>query len=294
MQIITNELQKELKEHGSYQFPLLVSQELLSRYETGAFLWHWHPEIELTLIQKGEILYRVNNHSFHLHEGQALFGNANALHAGSMINHQDCSYMSVTFDPKLIYGYENSLIYEKYMKPIVQNPSLPAIALDLTSKWHNEAILLLNQIIDLYAAQSSAYEIEVVCRLQEFWKLLFLNLEPESPLSVHDQINYERIRRILVYINRNYTSKLTLADIAGEIHLCTSECSRLFKQYMKESLFEFILKYRIEKSLSYLANTSYSISEIAALTGFQDSNYFSKVFLRFKGCPPSAYRKRVI
>ena len=35
MQIITNKSQKELKEHGSFQFPVLVSRECLSGYETG-------------------------------------------------------------------------------------------------------------------------------------------------------------------------------------------------------------------------------------------------------------------
>ena len=55
MQIITNNAGKELKKHGDSAFPFLVSYERLSGYETGSFLWHWHPEIELTYIHKGEI-----------------------------------------------------------------------------------------------------------------------------------------------------------------------------------------------------------------------------------------------
>lgn len=56
MQIITNNAGKELKKHGDSAFPCLVSYERLSGYETGSFLWHWHPEIELTYIEKGEML----------------------------------------------------------------------------------------------------------------------------------------------------------------------------------------------------------------------------------------------
>ena len=48
MQIITDPAGKELKKHGDSSFPFLVSYERLSGYETGSFLWHWHPEIELT------------------------------------------------------------------------------------------------------------------------------------------------------------------------------------------------------------------------------------------------------
>ena len=48
-EIITDGSQKELKKHGSDEFPLLVSYEKLSGYKSGSFLWHWHPEIEITL-----------------------------------------------------------------------------------------------------------------------------------------------------------------------------------------------------------------------------------------------------
>ena len=53
MQIITNQFQKELKQHGNEQFPFLVSYQKLSEYESGSFMWHWHPELEITYVQKG-------------------------------------------------------------------------------------------------------------------------------------------------------------------------------------------------------------------------------------------------
>ena len=112
MQIITDPAGKELKKHGDSSFPFLVSYERLSGYETGSFLWHWHPEIELTYIEKGEMLYKINQNTFHLKEGQAIFGNANALHAGYMYQDQDCQYIPITFDPKLIYGFSGSLLFQ--------------------------------------------------------------------------------------------------------------------------------------------------------------------------------------
>ena len=61
MQIITNQFQKELKQHGNEQFPFLVSYQKLSEYESGSFMWHWHPEIEITYVQKGTMCYKVNH-----------------------------------------------------------------------------------------------------------------------------------------------------------------------------------------------------------------------------------------
>ena len=75
-----------------------------------------------------------------------------------------------------------------------------------------------------------------------------------------------------------------MKDIAAEIHLCESECSRLFKRYMNVSLFTFLQEYRVERSLEFLLSSGDSIMDVAQKSGFTDSNYYAKVFSRVKGC----------
>lgn len=290
MQIRTNEFQKEMKEHGDFYFPFLISNEKLSQYETGYFLWHWHPEIEITLVTKGQMLYKINNDSFKLQQGQMLFGNSSTLHAGYMLQNEDCEYISITFEPKLIYGYINSSIYVKYVKPIIQNFFLSAIHFDFSSAWHEEAVFIIKKIIDIESKKEEAYELEIVFLLTQFWRLLFLNNNMIPVTNVSDKENYARIRLIISYIEEHYMEQMTLEEIAQLIHICRSECSRLFKKYMNISLFEFISRYRIEKSIDYLNNTNYSISEIASAVGYNDSNYYAKIFRKIKGCSPRQYR----
>ena len=121
MQIITNQFQKELKKHGSDHFPFLVSYQCLSEYDSNSFMWHCHPEIEITYVKEGSMHYRINNRSFHLKEGDIIFCNSNALHSGEMENQEDCSYIPITFDPKLIYGFFQSTICTRYVDPVIQN-----------------------------------------------------------------------------------------------------------------------------------------------------------------------------
>ena len=73
MQIITNQFQKELKKHGSDHFPFLVSYQCLSEYDSNSFMWHCHPEIEITYVKEGSMHYRINNRSFHLKEGDIIW-----------------------------------------------------------------------------------------------------------------------------------------------------------------------------------------------------------------------------
>lgn len=290
MQIITNQFQKEVQKHGSDKFPFLVSYEKLSKYESGSFMWHWHPEIEITYVKKGQMLYKVNHSSYYLKEGDVLFENANVLHMGSMENMQDCEYISITFSPKLIYGFFESSIYSKYVEPIIQDFSLSAIDIEGSEEWHQEFSALVQDIIGINEKKTSFYEFDVVIKLQSLWKLLLENYSPKESGTSRSKVEYERIKTIVTYIEQNYMRKFTLKDISIHLHLCESECSRLFKRYMNISLFSFLQEYRIERSLEYLSRQE-SISVIAEKVGFSDSNYYSKVFSKIKGCSPQKYRK---
>ena len=293
MQIITNQFQKELKKHGSDHFPFLVSYQRLSEYDSNSFMWHYHPEIEITYIKKGSMHYRVNNQSFHLKEGDIIFCNSNALHSGEMEHQEDCSYIPVTFDPKLIYGFFQSTICTKYVEPVIQNLAVCAMHIDYTESWHETFRKKMLEVIALDKEKPDFYELDISIRMQIMWRLLVEHL-PHQPLpAASDLTEYERIRKILSYIEQNYMNPITLAEVAEHIQLCESECTRLFKRHMNTTLFSFLQEYRIERSLEYLS-THESISNIAGKTGFSDSNYYSKVFSKIKGCSPREYRKNLI
>lgn len=290
MQILTDPSRKELKKHGSDNFPFLVSQEKLSRYESGSFLWHWHPEIEITCIRTGQMCYKVNDRIFHLKEGDLLFENANVLHAGTMEQMQDCTYYSVTFDAKLIYGFAGSSIHTKHVEPLVRDFSTPAVHIDGSQSWHRTFARYFSELIRLSDHPSDFYELEVVIQLQTLWKLLLQNYSPSRPPGTRDAADYERMKKMIAFIEQNYMHKLRLKDFAQHLHLCESECCRLCKRYLNVSLFTFLQEYRIERSLEYLCQGE-PVSVAAGKVGFSDSNYYAKVFARLKGCSPTKYRK---
>ena len=290
MQIITNQFQKELKQHGNEHFPFLVSYQKLSEYESGSFMWHWHPEIEITYVRKGTMCYKVNNLVYHLKEGDIVFNNSGALHSGTMENQEDCAYIPVTFDPRLIYGFFQSTINSKYVDPVIQDSMLPAICIDQSESWHKPFREYLLRIIALDEKKPDFYELDITICLQSMWRLLLEHITYEPQASRENSLEYDRIKKILSYIEENYQNKITLNDIAGHIHLCESECTRLFKRHMNTTLFAFLQEYRIERSLEFL-QADQPVSAVADKAGFSDPNYYSKVFAKIKGCSPREYRK---
>lgn len=289
MQIITNQFQKELKQHGNEQFPFLVSYQKLSEYESGSFMWHWHPEIEITYVQKGTMCYKVNHMVYHLKEGDIVFNNSGALHSGTMENQKDCAYIPVTFDSRLIYGFFQSTVNSKYVDPVIQDSMLPAICIDQSEPWHKPFREYLLRIIDLDEKKPDFYELDITICLQSIWRLLLEHITYEPQASRENSLEYDRIKKILSYIEENYQNKITLNDIAGHIHLCESECTRLFKRHMNTTLFAFLQEYRIERSLEFL-QADQPVSAVADKAGFSDPNYYSKVFAKIKGCSPREYR----
>ena len=290
MQIITNQFQKELKQHGNEQFPFLVSYQKLSEYESGSFMWHWHPEIEITYVQKGTMCYKVNHMVYHLKEGDIVFNNSGALRSGTMENQKDCAYIPVTFDSRLIYGFFQSTVNSKYVDPVIQDSMLPAICIDQSEPWHKPFREYLLRIIDLDEKKPDFYELDITICLQSMWRLLLEHITYEPQASRENSLEYDRIKKILSYIEENYQNKITLNDIAGHIHLCESECTRLFKRHMNTTLFAFLQEYRIERSLEFLQDDQ-PVSAVADKAGFSDPNYYSKVFAKIKGCSPREYRK---
>ena len=292
MELSRDSQNRELKLHGTYGFPVYVGRKLISSYPTGYFPWHWHDEVEFTLVVSGRIEYRVNESHFLLAAGQGLFCNSGALHFGSMAG-GDCDYISLTFHPRLLAGFEGSTVGTKYVYPIVESQGLSSLPLDAGVAWQREALENLHIIYRLCEEKPLLYELEVQRLLMGIWVGLYANcMEQVQRGPAEDPEKLRRLRNILSYIQDCYGDKLTLEDIARQVGLCKSECCRFFKRQMGMSLFDYLLDYRVGQSLAYLQEGA-AVVEAAAAVGFSDPSYYAKVFRRRIGRSPSSYRKEV-
>lgn len=291
MQIRTEKNQKEIKSHGSYEFPLNVSEESIKQYESGMFLWHWHPEIELTWIMSGQMEYRVNDKVYQMREGEGIFGNSNTLHSGFQKDGQDCHYLSITFHPRFIYGYESSGLQTKYVNFITENDSWSSLKLEQNVDWQREILGHMQEIYHLSKEKSEEYELQVHILLLQIWQKLYRYFAELPEGQVYPHKNMMRLRSIIAYIQDNYNRNISLDEIAGTVNICKSECCRFFKKYMNMTMIEYQMFLRIQNSLPLLRQGR-SITEIAGIVGFNSSAYYGQIFKRYMKCTPKEYERR--
>lgn len=289
-QINIEKNQKEIKDHGNYKFPVNVSIESIQAYEQGSFLWHWHPEIELTWIMSGSIEYHINNQSYILTEGEGLFGNSKTLHSGYMKDNQECTYLSITFHPRFLYGYENSILQTKYIDFITSNDAWSSLKLEKDVSWHQEMIQSMKEIYHLSLNKPNDYELRVHMILMQIWQHLYQYFSSLPEKDRQPQRHLQRLRDIISFIQENYDQEISLDDVAAHINICKSECCRFFKKHMNMTIFEYILFLRIQNSLPLLKQGE-SITKTANQVGFASPAYFGQIFRRYMKCTPREYRE---
>lgn len=97
--------------------------------------------------------------------------------------------------------------------------------------------------------------------------------------------------RLQKYIEEHFMDKLTLRQIAHDIHANGSYLSRLYKLKTGHNLFDVINKMKLEKAKEYISQGN-KIYEAAQKVGFDDVSYFSRVFRKYEGCSPREYEKK--
>lgn len=115
---------------------------------------------------------------------------------------------------------------------------------------------------------------------------------------IYDKLNKkltveENIKNAVLYINKNYNKNITLEDVASHIFITPSYLSMLFKKVLNINFLNYLHRIRIEHACELLKSSNLKTYEIARMVGYTDEKYFSQVFKKYMGTPPSSYKRSV-
>ncbi len=116
------------------------------------------------------------------------------------------------------------------------------------------------------------------------------NGKPKGDESINHTL-YARIERAVDYIETHFAESIKPTDLARAAGMSVSHFNRLFHRWAAQSPGQFVLNRRVQEARKLLGDVNLSVKEVAVRCGFEDPYYFSKVFRRIDGLPPSHFRE---
>ena len=257
------------------QEPQLIG---IYHWNEGRRSMHLHEDrVELNFILSGNGTQVVDGELFNTQAGDVLICNSGILHDDSlMITPQINAWCLAVTNLKLPGRPVNELVPQNFSARI----PCQKVA---------ENLAQLYPMIHHYAQQKNSYNIANA--LARAVVLIVHEIIQTTSHAVQKENNFI-VKKILRYIQEHYAENLTLTQLAELVNVNADYLSHAFKKITHYSPQQYILRRRIGKAQCLLIYTSLPLTEIAARVGYDDSNYFSRVFKKIIGMSPRLYRQK--
>ena len=287
--ITTDETLRETIRHGSSSYPFAYYPENIWQFDFHRIDWHWHHELEFLIVAEGTASCLVGTNKIELPKGYGIFINSGILHRFEA----QCSTFvpNIVFSPTLL-APEQSLIYEKYISPVISS-SVPFQIFTPSTTWENHTLQLLSQIFTLQETEPEN-ELCTIQILFQILDILFKNINLTSNSDDFHRLTHKqaRLQTMMQYIYDHYMEDITLEMIAASASISKSGALHIFQSGIHISPVAYLIQYRLAQAAELLYATQKSVSSIAEETGFTSSGYFCRKFRQHYHMSPNAYRKK--
>ena len=142
------------------------------------------------------------------------------------------------------------------------------------------------KLLNTWNSKKSGFKLEAKARLYSLASEFF----SEFSASMIRTSDYERIIPVKRFIDENYIEQITLSTLTDISGMSETSMRRLFYRVFGISPIEYKNELRLMKAKDLLLTGVYSIAEISEMCGFEDANYFSRLFKKYNGISPLKYK----
>ncbi|MBO5377560.1 MAG: AraC family transcriptional regulator [Ruminiclostridium sp.] len=252
---------------------------------------HGHEDFsELVIVLGGQATHIVDNENFTVSKGDVFVMNQGIKHGYDKAeNFKICNIMfrpehliGESYDIKALPGYHALFLLEpEYNK---ENGFKSRLKLDPAA--FSEAENIIKAAIKEFESDSPARKTMV---RSYFLQLIVLLSRLYGRKVKHKEI--EGISNAAAYMETNFADDITTAKLVELSHYSQRHFIRLFSATYSVTPQQYLIDIRIRNAVRLLRTTDLSITETALRCGFSDSNYFCRIFKKYIGVTPSAYRK---
>jgi AraC-like DNA-binding protein len=249
---------------------------------------HHHDFHELVLIGKGSGKHWIDGQPFEVKEGDVFLIKPTQSHFFRDRVHMQ--HLNVAFDMEQIEQLQHPLL-----NSLQQSPGFQALFLldpNLRTSSNNISQLRLSPPSMSAARElfdNMLHEQEHRCRTTNFalfllfQQLLLLLSRAYEKLETPRGVSLLGLAEVISTIERHYSHHLSLDDLCTQARMSRSTFMRKFKKATGSSPVDFLNRTRVHAAQVMLKDPSLSIAEISHRVGYDDSNYFSRIFKRLTG-----------
>ncbi len=246
-----------------------------------------HDYWQILIHIKGNIQLAVNDEVYHLTSDQLVIIPPYHMHGITEISSTDILQAFVSLSPDFLqFAGVRQINFEQIL---MEYTGSGRYCFPMTHHDADICRMLLKRISENSDVPSSWSRFSDISRLLPVLRLVIetmFNACTQEKTTGSESI----MHNILVYINANYTEKLTLQSIARKFGISVSTLSHDFKEYTQRSVYGYILYRRIMSAKQRLYENT-PLNEIAYECGFSDYSNFLRSFTKELGMSPSEYRK---
>ena len=250
---------------------------------------HWHDELELIIIKKGQGRTDVDLISHEVQAGDIILVLPGQLHSISQLCDQHMEYENILFDTRLLYSQHPDICTPEYLRPFFERRYFVPSHIHSGYPYYPGLYGCIKELDDICSRQEPYYELFIKSILYRFFFLLF-SAQPRQEVSYAGEQNIQRMKKVLTFVEENYMHSVSLSDAAGFLNFSPSHFMRFFKQNMDMTFTEYLNDYRLSISAKYLSETEESILWVAEQCGFSNLSYFNRLFKRKFNMTPREYR----
>lgn len=266
---------------GKFSDNLVVISTGKKTNYSGMIDYHYHEQTEFYFLLSGKCDYFIGNKIYSIEPLQLVIIPAFMIHK--------TRYRSKEHSRTLISVKKDFLDFEPSF-----DLTKPAIY-QFNDQYNKEISNILNKIEYEVTTKDNFSEKMCKCLCFELFSIITRH-GTEITSNTEKVFNSEEIsliiEKIMLYITEHYMENISLSTIAEDVGLSDAYLSKLFKKVTGLGFKEYLITVRILNAKKLLKETTYPVSRIAFDCGFNDSNYFSKMFHQLSDCTPLQYRKR--
>lgn len=250
---------------------------------------HWHSEYEISCIQDGHGIFRIDDTEYEAEKGDIIIIQPNIVHSIHTKKNGYIIYDTIVFNRDLLGSAVQTRACSEYITPSASGTLRLKARINRFDRGYDPLYRCACSAAKHAASNSALDDIILKSRLLEF---LYLMIYHGHTTFMSSESGAASLKPALEYIRSHLHENISINTLASQCHLSESRFMSLFRRFTGQTSIEYISRLRIREACLLLRTTDNNILDIALTCGYKNLSNFNRHFKKIIGLSPREYRHK--